>query len=94
MTNDLTAKKAHEILLENKQRLKADFRLSALVTSCYAYQGKVTSSCRHYNKIGYWRNVYWKKYLKLISNQYKSEEKVVLLTPLKKALLISKKHLC
>lgn len=94
MTKDMTVKKVQEMLLEDKQRLKADSGISVLVTRSHDHQGKEAGSCRHCGKTGYKEDSCWKKYPELISDRYKSEKKEVPSTPPKKVLSVNKKHIC
>ncbi len=92
MTKDMTAEKAREMLLEDERRLKADSRASVLVKRSHGHRD--TGSFRHFDKTGQNEDLCWKKYLKLISDRYKSEEKKAPPTTRKKALSVGKKRLC
>ena len=50
--------KAQKILLEDKQRLKANSKASAIVTNSYGHQGIETSNCQYYGKSRYKENLY------------------------------------
>lgn len=89
----MIVRKVQEMLLENKQRLKANSKVSALVTYTHGHQNIEISSCQHCGKTEHKEDSYWKKYPELIPDQYKSEKKEAPLTPLKKALSVSKKRL-
>lgn len=58
MIKDITIEKAQEILLKDKQRLKADFRASILVIYDHDYWGTEAGSCWHYSKTKYKKDSY------------------------------------
>ena len=94
VTKDITAEKAQEMLLEDKQRLKANSGASALVIRGHGHQNTEAGSCRYCEKTRHKEDSCWKKYLDLIPDQYKLEEKEPPPTAPKKALLIGKRLLC
>lgn len=82
------------MLLKDKQRLKASFGASALVTHAHGYQNTEANSCRHCGKTRHKKDSCWKKYLELISDQYKFQKREAPLTPPKLALSVGKNRLC
>lgn len=86
----MTVEKIREIFLEDEQKLKINSGVLVSMICSHGYKSKKVGICQYCGKTGHKKNLCWKKYLKLISNQYKSEEKKPPMTYPKKTLFIGK----